>query len=70
MIAAPAKIEIPQKVYLRRKEVERIVGGRRQLEALLRAGQLRGVRLPGYALMHYPRASVCAVMDTLFHHDS
>lgn len=66
MINTSDKIEIPQKVYLRRKEVERIVGGRRQLEALLRAGQLRGVRLPGYALMHYPRAMVCEIVRTQF----
>jgi len=57
--------ELPQKVYLRRKEVCAAVGGRRQLAALERAGKVRAIRLPGYTRQHYTRASVTAALAEL-----
>ncbi len=56
---------LPQKVWLRRKEVETAVGGRRQLEALERTGVLRGVVLPGYKLKRFPRAAVQGILAEL-----
>lgn len=63
MIANPT---LPAKIYLRRKEVETAVGGRRQREALEAAGHLKPVRLPGYEHAHYIRGDVQAVLDNLF----
>lgn len=57
---------LPAKVYLRRKEVEIVVGGERQLNALLAQGRLQPVRLPGYTRAHFARAAVQAVLDELF----
>ena len=62
----PLPLPLPNKVYLRRKEVEAAVGGRRQLDLLEKTGQLRGVRLPGYDRKHYARATVQIVLVRLF----
>ena len=56
---------LPQKVWLRRKEVEVAVGGRRQLEALERSGALTGVVLPGYKQRRFARAAVQGVLVEL-----
>ena len=63
----PSSPILPSKVYLRRKEVETAVGGRRQREALEASGRLRAVRLPGYTHKHYPRASVASLLAELWH---
>jgi hypothetical protein len=59
---------LPAKVYLRRKEVEAVVGGWRQLAALEAAGRVQRVILPGYTRAHYPRAQVQAVLVALYGH--
>ena len=56
---------LPSKVYLRRKEVETAVGGRRQREALESTGKLRPIRLPGYDHKHYVRAEVQSLIASL-----
>lgn len=61
----PVPTALPPKVYLRRKEVESVVGGWRQLKALEAAGHLRPVHLPGYTRAHYVRAEVQSVVTTL-----
>lgn len=60
--------DLPAKVYLRRKEVEAVVGGWRQLAALEAAGKLSRQILPGYTRAHYARAEVQAVLVTLYGH--
>lgn len=57
---------LPAKVYLRRAEVEKAVGGARQLNALLATAKLRGVTLPGYKQLHFVRADVQAVLDAMW----
>jgi hypothetical protein len=64
-MTATAMPDLPQKVYLRRKEVVAAVGGWRQLKALASAGHLRPVHLPGYSRAHYVRAEVQAVLVTM-----
>ncbi len=64
-LSLPMHPSLPPKVYLRRKEVEAVVGGRRQREALEATGKLRAIRLPGYDHKHYIRAEVQSVIATL-----
>mgnify|MGYP003652941914 CR=1 FL=1 len=66
MNAPAAPVLLPAKVYLRRKEVESVVGGWRQLAALEAAGRLRRIILPGYTRAHYARAEVQAVLLALY----
>ncbi len=56
---------IPDKIYLTRKDVLALVGGRRQLEKLERARRLRRVKLPGYTWAHYRHGEVKRVVDEL-----
>lgn len=60
------KPTLPAKVYLRRGDVEKAVGGDRQMRALEAAGKIRGVPLPGYTQLHYVRADVQAVLDEMW----
>jgi hypothetical protein len=57
--------QLPHKVWLRRKEVESAVGGRRQLETLERSGTLTGVVLPGYKQRRFARAAVQEILGSL-----
>lgn len=56
---------LPLKIWLRRKEVESAVGGRRQLESLERSGTLTGTVLPGYQHKRFARAKVQDVLTAL-----
>lgn len=57
--------ELPQRIYLTRKDVLAAVGGRVQLEMLEAARKLSRVKLPGYTRAHYLRADVKRVLDDL-----
>lgn len=56
---------IPAKVYLSRKDVLALVGGRAQLQALEAAGKLQRHRLPGYTRARYLFAEIKRVLDDL-----
>jgi hypothetical protein len=60
------KPALPAKVYLRRGDVEKAVGGQRQMMALESTGKLRGIKLPGYTTLHFIRADVQAVLDEMW----
>lgn len=57
--------ELPQRIYLTRKDVIAAVGSRAQLEKLEAAGKLTRVFLPGFTRAHYERAQVKQVLDRL-----
>jgi hypothetical protein len=57
---------LPAKVYLRRADVEKAVGGARQLDALIATRKLSGTQLPGYTQLHFIRAEVQAVIDEMW----
>jgi hypothetical protein len=65
-LGSAAKPLLPAKVYLRRADVEKAVGGQRQMMALESTGKLRGVKLPGYTQSHFVRAEVQAVLDEMW----
>lgn len=56
---------LPPQIWLRRKQVEAAVGGRRQLETLERSGALTGTVLPGYQHKRFARAKVQEILATL-----
>lgn len=66
MTSLTPKPTLPSKIYLRRADVEKAVGGDRQMKALEAAGKIRGVRLTGYTQFHYVRAEVQAVLDEMW----
>lgn len=57
---------LPSQLYLRRSDVQRVVGGWRKLSALMSLGKLRTVKLPGYKKGHFVRAEVQAVLDEAY----
>lgn len=63
MTPTAEKPVLPAKVYLRRKDVERAVGGEKQLLHLIAAKKLNGVVLPGYTRLHFMRADVQRILD-------
>lgn len=63
---AKTRPELPDKVYLRRGDVEKAVGGWRQLRMLETTGRLKGTPLPGYKQVHFVRAEVQAVLAELW----
>lgn len=57
--------ELPNKIYLTRKDVLTAVGGRAQLERLEAAKKLTRRYPPGYTHARYLRADVKRVLDDL-----
>lgn len=57
--------QLPEKVYLNRAIVLQAVGGRRQLEKLEGAGEIKRVPLHGYKRAHYLRSEVLAVQKKM-----
>lgn len=57
--------ELPDKIYLSRSEVARVLGGRRQLERIERQGLLSRYYPAGYVRARYIRGEVKKVIDAL-----